>query len=166
MLSPQRLVVLLMVFLIGWAVVSSPAPEPRVQADEATTDDGCGADLKNTIDRLLKDTEACIKELTGQDTEEADAWARAYFLHDQGKWSVAGEPNHDPLASNYAASPITNGATSEATVEVLRADGTLAWTTTVPHGELAVLVVDFADYDDTDTVRVTGADGQVVEVRL
>ncbi len=166
MFSAKKLVIIVAVFLIGYSVVGGPEKRNEPDSDQATGSEGCGSDFKDTVDRLLSDTKACFAELTGQSTEEPGAWARAYFLYDQGRWSVAGQPYHDPQSTKYAADSVSDGTQNIASVEVLDSSGDVVWTGTSQHGDLAVLVVDFADLEGTDRVIVKGADGKTSEVRL
>jgi hypothetical protein len=165
MLSTKKALVMVGVLVVGFWFLSGPGPSEETEPDAATGDGGCGTDFKDTIDGILSDPKACLEQIL-KDPQAGTGYARAYFTYDQGRWTVAAEPYNDPLVTDYGVNAVSNGDTLTVTVEALNAEGDSVWTGQTQHGELALLIVDFADLPGADRIVVTGDDGQSTEVRM
>ncbi len=165
MISTKKAAIIIGVLVVGFFLLRSPGPAEDPDADAAVDDGGCGTDFKDTIDGILSDPKACLESMV-KDPQAGTGYARAYFTYDQGRWTVAAEPYNDPLVTDYGVNAVSNGDTLTVTVEAINEAGESIWTGQTQHGELALLIVDFADLPGADRIVVTGDDGQSTEVRL
>lgn len=164
MLNGKKTAIIIGVLVVGFFLFRAPAPADDTGADQAAVEGGCGKDFKDTIDGLLSDPKACLENII-DNPQGGSAYARAYFTYDQGQWTVAAEPYNDPLVTDYGINAVSNGEDFTVTAEAFNEAGESVWSGQTQHGDLALLIVDFADLPGADRIVVSG-EGSTTEVRL
>lgn len=165
MLSKKKALIIVGVLVVGFMLFRAPGGTDEPDAEEVAADGGCGKDFKDTVDGLLSDPKSCLESII-QDPQAGTGYARAYFTYDQGRWTVAAEPYNDPLVTDYGINAVSNGEELTVTAEVFDEAGDSVWSGQTQHGELALLIVDFADLPGADRIVVSDENGGTTEVRM